>query len=124
MTKNCKYCSAVFKITNRPTKIYCSGKCQKRASSSRNCNYEKNKKYSLYYFKTSEKYKDYKKKYDKKYLNKNKCYASFRATKSTLYKKYGKELGNVLLLKWAINKANKMPLCEKTKNKIEELMLV
>ena len=80
--------------------------------------YEKNKKYILKYFKTSKKYKAYKKEYDSEYFKQNKCYATFRSLKSTYMKDYLEKDAALLLFRWAAKRDN---LCEKTRNKLKEL---
>lgn len=79
--------------------------------------YEKNKKHILKYFKTSEKYKAYKKEYDSDYFEQNKCYATFRSLKSKYSKKCPLEVNDRLYL-WAEKRKD---ICEKTRNKIKEL---
>ena len=69
--------------------------------------YEENKEYILKYQKNSKQYKDYKKSYDRDYLNKNRNYAGFRSTKSRLYSKFGEEIGKVKLLVYLLKKQSK-----------------
>ena len=70
-------------------------------------NYLQIKKYILEYQKTSDNYKKYKKEYDIDYRAKNSHYASFRATKSRMYKTYGKDTGKLKLLAYLLKKQSK-----------------
>ena len=69
--------------------------------------YEKLKHSILKYQKTSKKYKVYKKEYDSDYYKSNKLYASFRATKSRLYKLYDKETAQTLLIAYLLKQKTK-----------------
>jgi hypothetical protein len=55
-------------------------------------------------YQKTEKYKSYKKQYSKKYQDENKLYASFRAIKSTYFKKYGEEVGKIMLANYMLKK--------------------
>ena len=69
--------------------------------------YQKNKHSILKYQKNSKNYKEYKKEYDKEYYKQNKLYASFRSNKSRLYKKYGKDVGSVMLMAYLLKQKAK-----------------